>query len=1746
MSGGGQIKNVLTLDVTKFNEAIDKATANLGSLDKHLESAGKMAAKFEKGFGSMSGDVAGMADKFKLLDKSISALVSRLDGASSNSLGGFSSKAKQAKKDINELSTATKSAGGTLLNLTDWFGRYGEAVAKINPVVHEVIDAQRKLSASTKTAAIDAKAASVEQIEARMAQLKAERKANADTVSSRSKMVSDLKALDGQMASQQAQLERNAGRFFGKNSGKGDAYRSRAAQIGEERAVIAAQLRQIEGVNEALRYENVQIQQGIDLLRQDLDLRKKILAQEERAASIEGAATAKQIRDLERRKELLNYIAQEEKRIAEESLKVGRQAQRYVDQNARGGYRNAGPKWWEQQLVAQERERELRRRQAAEEATNEARAKKKAERVAAGLTQDAYRPAGAAWWEKELAGRERTEKAAADTAIREAARAQRARTRMMEAEASEARRVARERVASEREAARQIAEMWKGMGQLWGAAKVGQGFRFGLDEASKYQQADFRVKALNLPGAEAEEFRRKSRELSMQEGYLSETEALKARTDAVTAMGHNDPKMIDATLPSAVRNAQVMLAGGYESGERSDLIKNLYGFAEARQVMSDPDKVKESFDIARRLGMASGGKINIADLETVARNMGDLRQSMNADGWLGVASLMEQFKVAGSTGAGGAGAGVSSVGTMLKMMSLYAAGKPVTNQAAMQLLGANVMNDAYAGGSMEDFKQSANNNAMFSRMVKTAGFKGVKEMSANPVEFFSGLRGQMLAYTKDEKNKKQFYGDGETDSKQAESAALKQFFAKMGMSNKTVDGMLLMMDEGFIERSRHVQQMAKDVLDEEQSIEEMRKTWANSVNEMEAGASRLATAFTPLLEPLSAIPRALGALMTKAAQFAQENPLQGMAALAAVAVGGLTLAIKGVATTFGVVGGLAQGFGRILSAGGAEAASAATRVGALESSAGALGNAFKSIGAKLMAPFAALSAGLTGAATKLGSFLSFAVGGLLKLVSWVGWGHLAWTFGWVVGEWISSMKLGQNTIADHVQNIFLNFEVGWKNTILNAKALWNDFMTFLDGGIGQQARDKELSAERAKLAEYKRSMFIGPREGEKTPKGDGKKGDGHGAGHGESKTDGPPVPPPLDMTGLFDKPKKTSERGVFENALARQFYTADARANIEQLKLSSLESGAANFQERARQEVIKLWAGGDLDDGKDARKRRFVKGASYDKDGVATLGGKGYDPMAGWGTDQMDWQTAFSIGGGQSKSLTDLQAEIAKRLELIETVKAVTFAKERAAGSDADLADATARLTEDTLGQTDAMKALNREFAKQEARSPGIQNNADYADFKSKAISGRAGADYRNMGADLVDRNRQLAAQFLATDRERIQAAADAQYEAERKKVDAVRNSLDSQLKLLRTNGKESTQEYSDLVASRESAETQFDQFLINLQKQREEALLSPIQRLGKEWDDHYKAIEQAQASWASSFVEQTSSALSGGKFQWRDFVRNILEDLAKISLKKALALGADSMFGGAGAAGVAKGVMGGAVTDGGLVGGMLNRANGYSMEYSLGANGGPQLPEGAKELGAQLTGAADAAQALQVAQASQTAATAASTVATQTKTATDIIDTAVTEAGTTASIVNTASEWEEVFANRASAISELAANGAAFDGAASFFANGGAFTNKVVGTPTAFGFGHGSLGVMGEAGPEAIMPLSRDGSGRLGVSVHNGGSGGGAAVTIQINVDNSGNTSVAASGESQNDWKGMANRVRSVVIEELANQQRPGGTLYR
>ena len=90
-----------------------------------------------------------------------------------------------------------------------------------------------------------------------------------------------------------------------------------------------------------------------------------------------------------------------------------------------------------------------------------------------------------------------------------------------------------------------------------------------------------------------------------------------------------------------------------------------------------------------------------------------------------------------------------------------------------------------------------------------------------------------------------------------------------------------------------------------------------------------------------------------------------------------------------------------------------------------------------------------------------------------------------------------------------------------------------------------------------------------------------------------------------------------------------------------------------------------------------------------------------------------------------------------------------------------------------------------------------------------------------------------------------------------------------------------------------------------------------------------------------------------------------------------------------------------------------------------------------------------------------------------------------------------------------------------------------IVNKPTLFPMANG-MGLMGEAGPEAVMPLRRGSNGKLGVQ-SSGGVG-----NIVVNVDASGSSIEGDSAQGEQFGRALAAAIQS----ELIQQKRPGGLL--
>lgn len=107
-------------------------------------------------------------------------------------------------------------------------------------------------------------------------------------------------------------------------------------------------------------------------------------------------------------------------------------------------------------------------------------------------------------------------------------------------------------------------------------------------------------------------------------------------------------------------------------------------------------------------------------------------------------------------------------------------------------------------------------------------------------------------------------------------------------------------------------------------------------------------------------------------------------------------------------------------------------------------------------------------------------------------------------------------------------------------------------------------------------------------------------------------------------------------------------------------------------------------------------------------------------------------------------------------------------------------------------------------------------------------------------------------------------------------------------------------------------------------------------------------------------------------------------------------------------------------------------------------------------------------------------------------------------------------------------------------FAKGGAFTNSIANRATTV-----PMATFGEAGEEAIMPLARDSSGKLGVTAQSAGASSMVVnATTVVNIDNSGNAQTSTESDAE-DARNLARLIDAKVQEGIKEASRPGGQIY-
>lgn len=1349
-----------------------------------------------------------------------------------------------------------------------------------------------------------------------------------------------------------------------------------------------------------------------------------------------------------------------------------------------------------------------------------------------------------------------------------------------------AERAKRAEIAQQNAMVREQMGLVKSLGQMWAAMKIYQGEKASVNAASDYQMNELKMRGMGLNNKEIAAFDQDARNISRTTQGVSILDAQRGYAAAAGGLATKDRGTIMQTLPEAMTAAKnVQFMQGDEHAERlEDLVRNLYGFVEARQQQYQPEAAKSSFDFVLKSYEATGGKIDIKDLETFLRRVGTGANQITDEGLSRVVALLDQAKVSGGGGGGGAG-GVSTIGTMIKMFQAYGSGKQITNEAVKQFADAGLLNTSGADP----------NKAIEAQVtaLKRAGLVNNKELAQDPVKAMTQIVNQAFkSMTSTPEKRKLYFGDANADTENPENrrAALQKWGTRMGFTTTATNALTTVGDERFQARAEHQKDMIQGSMNNQQFSEARAGTYKASVDAFDASLKNLQiTLGTTVLPLLTSFFDSLNNIVKAATDFGTNNPMAAQLTMIGGALAGAVLGLKGLSGMMGIVVKGAVSFGLF----GRGAAAAGIATGGLGQAAMAALNPMTSLrtgmsgvttagrtwaqsmttaNANLMNSstrvFPLIGAQVRFLGTTIGSTFSFIGKAFMRMIPFVGWLLLAWDLGGL----LLNFKVGGAKISEWLLNWMDNL---WSK----AQEWWGKFTKLFKDDAGKAATDQAIQKIKDEQ-QARNDAFAQQRKNQTAQQDAQKKKDQENQANVDKGVaginEGAPDPNAKDPNAGGDLPLGNynwgadggKEKRGFEDPFTSSLAEMRRKATIDAQKAGAAIADTGNdLAAEARTAFQEKWIAGDFDPGHDPKKRQF-KG----KDG------------------SLDWNAQGP--GGTPQQWVD-QYVAMKKAE--DQLKSMQFVKQRVAGAEEDFRNAMERTAGETGKQNRDLAALERELARAGERlKTGTADWAAWSAEKNRALETKAGAVLVNFTADFAEGDRKSMSDMMPDGFLKQTAEMDASIQKDREQYDELARNhkkyYDDELAaykeqlatkqidnaLYTQKVTEATQRYT---SSAEKAETAYTAHVAVQNQLRARAAETALQKQTRDWQNTYSALDTATASWANGLMDNLSTALTGGRANWKTFLTGMLTDLMNIKLKEGLGGLVSGMFGGlqqmlngtlfknASTTGSGGGLMSGLSTIGSgvmsMFGGGGSGAAASNATGTTGAGAGATSNNPAAAATTQLANAAGTAtdklqnmsntgimgaitsigQWIVSLFTGTTASTVKATADTTAATATVTLSTAMLEAAlaaTNLSISLTA-------AATTSTATAAFANGGIMSSSGSLplmkYANGG-----VANKPQLALFGEGRMN-------EAYVPLP-DGRSIPVTMTGDAQTTAGAgqqinSVMIEINVANDGGSTTTGkstgSGDSDDKlWDKMATRVKGVVMEVMANEKRPNGILTK
>jgi hypothetical protein len=1021
-----------------------------------------------------------------------------------------------------------------------------------------------------------------------------------------------------------------------------------------------------------------------------------------------------------------------------------------------------------------------------------------------------------------------------------------------------------------------LTESLKGMAQMWAALKIENGLKASVDDADQMQRQRVVVDALNMPATQTQEFFDRAFDLTKTNQFLSQLDAVKSRMSAISAVGENNVGTIDATLQTAVRAANNLQQLGMAHGDMQSTIRNLYGVAETRAQIGDNDATNRTFNTVQKISTGTGGKVSIADIETMLRSLGSGAQQISDDGLVNLAAVIDQFKVSG--GEGGGGSGVSRVGTAYKMFQQYALGKQMTDQAVQIFAGSNLLNTKAI-----DFNGDAKNVRF---QAKHAGLVDGDLAASDPVQWLQKHYDEILSFTQKKQNAGKYFDGKNINDPQAQAVAIQKVLVGLGITTTAAQAMSTAMNPA----SAHRINVQRETINGSKGVDdvnaELMKNYSGAVTQFKANLTDLGTMIgTSVLPQITALIQGINSLFDWFKRIGQENPALVQLNTLAAAAGGVVLAFAGFAKLTGLVGGVISVISQLAGVGAAPAALASATTAAT----------------------ATASTALTGLLEGIGLFVASAGRLFLRAIPYVGWLLVAWDLTKLIGglevgghkvedwfqHWFDSLQSKATTFWLSLKRTFADI-ASWKlpgsDGPANSTPAKTGFVSRTDsnahgtttGGQNQRAAADTVRTQAAEAARIAReAAFNDPTS------------DVREANRFASLAPKAPVAPAVPRGGvdLDDTDAQKLAAGMarpkreFEDPFVKFREQIASKAKVDQGDLDALTTrqpkGMDALRADALTEFTAKWQGGDFDKAHDPRNRQWA-----------------------------------NADGSLDTSNATVQAtvdQMAKLKQLEEQKKAITFANERLASTENDLKEAMTNASDDGAAkQTREMTALERELARAEERlGSGTKAFQEWNLRKNEALQNRAGADLLNFTTPFKAKDEQTIQSLLPFDSQRRTAAYDAQNSKD----------LDQYRKLQQTLQQDTSNAVSAAQASPEfdndpsaraakvkeiqqkglndqlMAEQAFNQHLEVVAAERARLLRTPMDGLVETWKDTLKSMQDAEAGWANQVIDTLMQFVETGKLNISKLAESMALDVLKIKLQETfsdpLKMGLDALTSG-------------------------------------------------------------------------------------------------------------------------------------------------------------------------------------------------------------------------------------------------------------